>query len=242
MNIIQYWHAEALPTEFLALTDSFRSLNPEASYRLFNQTTAERFIAANFTPREVAAFRACAVPAMQSDYLRYCVMLASGGIYADIDMRCRCALKPLFDSVDAAELYSKPKANVPNGFFVVRQPGHPLMRCVLEVATLNIERRAFNSAWVATGPGILSALYWLSEGDTPEDLQQRLAVRAADIREPLKALMGTVRSLAAHRLPELMAGVRFSPFDKKDRYIEVTQVATMTGPPHWTRWQGSIYR
>ncbi len=43
------------------------------------------YIAERYGPREVAAFERCRHPAMRSDYLRMCFVLAEGGLYVDAD-------------------------------------------------------------------------------------------------------------------------------------------------------------
>ena len=51
----------------------------------FNDCSARAYIAEKFTARETAAFARCRHPAMRSDYLRMCFVLADGGMYVDAD-------------------------------------------------------------------------------------------------------------------------------------------------------------
>jgi mannosyltransferase OCH1-like enzyme len=155
--IVQYWHSEEIPADVAELIDTFREQNPEMRHMLFCEAKAEEFIAEHLTAREVAAFRACAVPAMQADYFRYCAGYALGGIYADVDMRCLRELRPLLDLADGV-LFMVEHEQVMNGFFVLRNPGHALSRLALEVATVGIEQRASQDIWALTGPWIFSAL------------------------------------------------------------------------------------
>src|SRR5690348_1645791 len=93
LPIIQYWHSEQVPEQIAELTATFRDLNPALPHLVFSEAKAEEFIAEHFEAREVAAFRSCAVPAMQADYFRYCAALALGGIYSDVSFYCRCPLE-----------------------------------------------------------------------------------------------------------------------------------------------------
>lgn len=103
--IIQYWDSGSPPEEVAELIETFREHNPDTPHLVFSESEAERFIAEHFGPREVEAFRACALPAMQADYLRYCAVFALGGIYADADCECHRALQPLVDRSEGGHLF-----------------------------------------------------------------------------------------------------------------------------------------
>lgn len=238
--ITQYWHTETIPTEVLQLIETFRAHNPNCRHILFNETTAEDFIAAHFSQREIAAFRACAVPAMQADYLRYCALLVHGGVYADADMICLRSLGPLIAQVENAEFFRKRNGNVPNGFFIVRSPGHELLRFALEVATQNIEERFINHVWTATGPGIVTVLYHLSQGNLV-DLQDRLSTSPGGNRD-LARLIEVVRIEAGGRIHTILDGVRVSPISKLHTYAVARETEYKESPTHWLNWPGSIYR
>jgi hypothetical protein len=53
--------------------------------RMFGDASAHTYIAKRYGQREVAAFERCRHPAMRSDYLRMCFVLAEGGLYVDAD-------------------------------------------------------------------------------------------------------------------------------------------------------------
>ena len=93
MLLFQYWDTEDVPNYIADWFASFRKHNPGLDHRIFDQNSAETFIASNFTQREVAAFRACAVPSMQSDYFRYCAVLNFGGSV----LRCRYSVRRFSD-------------------------------------------------------------------------------------------------------------------------------------------------
>lgn len=237
MNIIQYWHADDVPGEVRETVATFRIHNPQADHWLFSEASAERFIAEHFSPREVAAFRACAVPAMQADYLRYCAMLALGGVYADVDYLCLRNLESLIGDGGTATFFFDDRQNLPNNFFAVRGPNHPLVRCALGVATVNIERRVPGTVWLVTGPGILSAIHWLHLQCSPY-----LPARSPRLRDALPAVMETVRIHAAHLLVDMMAGVRLLPTAVRDSYVRPSPLPHQSTAVHWSNWEGSIYR
>lgn len=53
--------------------------------QMFGDVSARTYIAERYGQREVAAFERCRHPAMRSDYLRMCYVLAEGGLYVDAD-------------------------------------------------------------------------------------------------------------------------------------------------------------
>jgi mannosyltransferase OCH1-like enzyme len=244
MLITQYWNTSPPPAEVASLICSVRQLNPGCHHMLFDENSAGEFIAAHFTAREVSAFRACAVPAMQADYLRYCALLSTGGVYIDADMLCCESIQPIFQSPDQARFYVRPgREVVPNGFFFVRSPGHPMLRCALDVATANIERRSFKKAWFATGPGIFSILYWMSLAEPPDRLQERLT-QSHDPENiaAMKLLADEVASYVGNKLEEIVKGVTFSPMPTHGGPVRSVPLSYKATQIHWTKWPGSLYR
>jgi hypothetical protein len=53
--------------------------------QMFGDASARTYIAERYGHREVEAFERCRHPAMRSDYLRMCFVLAEGGLYVDAD-------------------------------------------------------------------------------------------------------------------------------------------------------------
>lgn len=168
--ITQYWHSRELPDEIATLTGTFRDHDPDLPHRVFCREDAERFIAGHLSTRELEAFRACAVPAMQADYFRYCAVYVLGGLYVDAYRRCGESLRPLFDRLEGGELFAHTERVdqrgfliVVNGFFAFRSPGHPLLALALALATANIEARIVENVWFTTGPAIYTSLNLLRE-------------------------------------------------------------------------------
>ena len=241
MRIIQYWDTAIVSPEVLPFIDTFRVKNPDCEHILFNEATAESFIAAHFSQREIAAFRACAVPAMQADYLRYCALLVTGGIFADADIRCLQSLRPLFEQVEHAQFFRKPNGAIPNGFFITRFPGHELLKFQLDVATLNIERKAFDNVWLATGPGILTVLSLLNQG-TVEDFRPIYTPWTPESHANFLRLADLVRSVAGDRIHSLFDQAIVSPMSDLSEYLSGARVKYKNTAVHWVNWPGSIYR
>lgn len=173
--IVQYWHSEDVPDEIAELLASFPERNPSLRHLVFHEHTAEAFIAAHLSSREVAAFRDCAVPAMQADYFRYCAILALGGLYSDADFRCVTDLRPLIPAAGDGQLFRGREGNVINGVFAFGSPAHAFLELALEIATANIERRLYDRVYYTTGAPIFMSLIALHENGSFDGLISRTA-------------------------------------------------------------------
>ena len=249
LPIFQFWDSEPAPAEVAELLASVRELNPASPHLLFDRERAEQFIAEHLTRREVAAFRACAVPAMQADYFRYCAVLVRGGIYVDADFRCVGPLRPLLGEAEQAKLFERvglrrarlwvqPYPTVMNSVFAFRSPGHPLLRLALDVATANVERRQAENVWAATGPGIFTSLRLLA------DLGSAAAFRERAGGDWLAPTAGTVCEVVGDpaRAAAAFAGVGIGPeAEARARLAVASRLPYKFTEAHWHRWRTSIY-
>jgi mannosyltransferase OCH1-like enzyme len=79
------------------------------------------FISQHYGQREVAAFQACAVPAMRADYIRLCMIDVFGGVYVDADNQSLVPLKDMIDRVRYSLLFTY-TGMLNNGFKLFREP------------------------------------------------------------------------------------------------------------------------
>ncbi len=256
MRLFQYWDAGTPDANLAALLRSYQAQNPHMQYSCFNRTEAAAFIDEHHGRRLVTAFNSCAVPAMRADYFRYCAVLAKGGFYADADTLCTGPVDSMLPvDADAVLFRRDPGRPVVNCIFGFRHSENALLATVLEIATANIESRIANNVWVATGPGIFTALHeilrmppdqraripegvlWGKNSSTPgaggvseRDVATLISVCYKTLglrREDIDALF---RRVSVLRYPE-------DAFCCKDD-IELGYKATST---HWTNWPGSIF-
>jgi hypothetical protein len=235
-TLVQYWDAEQVPDYITDELNTFTDHNPDFRHLIFSREAAAEFIARHFTPREVAAFRSCAVPSMQSDYLRFCAGLVFDGIYSDVDFRCLASLRPLMPAEGRIRVFRGPKGGVVSGFYAFRSPGHPFLRLALEIATVNIENR-FEGIYFSTGPGIFTGLVALHacgsrDGSIPLD-KPRLQAAA---REYWKVIENRAKLSAA------LNGIEVRPPDECLAYIEVaTDLAYKKTSAHWLRFEDDVF-
>lgn len=86
-TLIRYWHDPCdMPDDVRACLNSWDCLSEEGfEFRTFNDVSAVAYIADRYGAQEHEAFARCRHPAMRSDYLRMCFVLAEGGLYVDAD-------------------------------------------------------------------------------------------------------------------------------------------------------------
>jgi Glycosyltransferase sugar-binding region containing DXD motif len=235
LRIGQYWDTENTPGYIEDLFGTFRVHNPDFNHLIFSEAGTERFIAEHFGPRELAAFRACAVPSMQSDYFRYCFGLALGGVYADADYRCVRPLRPLLDRLEEGEIFlgraerplnGRRMRLVWSGFFAFRQPGHPFLRLALDIATANLEARipeqvwpvgemVVESIWLTVGPGVPTLMRFIYEWGSLDAFVEGVKGSPA---EPFAELYCEVIG-DYQRIVEAFKGVRVSPYETMMTWI-----------------------
>ncbi|MEA2998611.1 MAG: hypothetical protein QOK17_444 [Sphingomonadales bacterium] len=184
-TLVRYWHdPHALPDDVGACIESWTRLRAQDfQFRMFNDSSAAAYIAANYGSRECAAFGRCRHPAMRSDYLRLCFMLAEGGLYVDADDVLgegdgwtrlfeddRLKVQPLCYDVSAGEMVPAAaiwRADLPtegrifyvNNDPIVAPPGHRVLRRALARATERLlAKNAQPEIQETTGPGNLTAV------------------------------------------------------------------------------------
>jgi hypothetical protein len=260
--VVQYWDAEQPPQEIVELLASFPRHNPGLRQIVFSEASAEAFIAERFTDREVAAFRACAVPTSQADYLRYCAGYVLGGLCIDADVRCGGDLNSLLGrpqrGIVLAERDQLPDwierifawpytvgsyRIVVNGAFAFARAGDPLPGLAIEISTANIENRLADGrtgVWLTTGPGVFTSIYLLWQLGSFDAF---LAYTAGTVLEPTAALFCEVVEDPS-RAEEAFDGLDMAAAEEVDdrllQHVGIPRRAA--GVSHWSNPEGSIFR
>lgn len=182
-TLIRYWHDPSdVPSDVRACLDSWESLREEGfEFRMFSDMSAEAYIAERYSTREREAFAHCRHPAMRSDYLRMCFVLAEGGLYVDADdvlqgegwkdifrngglkVQPLCYDIPTGRMVPANEIWRTDLPINERIFYVNNDPiaapaAHPVLRRALSRATERLlDEDPFPEIQSTTGPGNLTA-------------------------------------------------------------------------------------
>lgn len=160
MTLVRYWHDPYdLPPDVRACLNTWDRLRDEGvDFRMFDDASAAAYIEVRFGVREREAFAQCRHPAMRSDYLRLCFVLAEGGLYVDADdelvdgdWRCMfrggglkvqplCYDVPSGQMAPTSEIWRADARTSGRIFYLNNNPiaapaGHPVLRRALSRAT-----------------------------------------------------------------------------------------------------------
>ncbi|CAN5374042.1 hypothetical protein BH09ACT10_BH09ACT10_03950 [soil metagenome] len=201
-TLVRFWHDPAdVPLDVQECLQSWDALQDEGfTFRMFGDASAAAYIADRYGPRESTAFARCRHPAMRSDYLRMCFVLAEGGLYVDADdvllgngwkdifrdgalkVQPLCYDVPAGGMLSASELRRTDLSKDGRIFYVNNNPiaapaGHPLLRRALTRATDRLlGDEPTPEIQSTTGPGNLSAVLAAHAresqiGDIPPDFE-----------------------------------------------------------------------
>lgn len=154
-HIYQFWDAETPPEGVLGFMESWKSL-PGYEYTLLNSRSAADLLRAQFGPRWVRAFRLSRNPAEAADFLRLCVLMRFGGIWADADDVLHGDLETLIAPGTGVCLYLENVGSAVGNNFIATAQGHPVLRRAATMARNALLRNDNDSTWTKTGPGLLS--------------------------------------------------------------------------------------
>lgn len=162
-KIWQTWHTPAalLADEDKARVRSWLEKNPEYRHELITDKATEDFVRLHFFQEPLLrdTFLGLNDTILKADFLRYLVILAEGGVYADIDVECYQSIDTWLDQelwdkagvIVGIEADRKPVPNdvklysdhrehiwsINNWTFMARR-GHPFMRLVAESVAMNL--------------------------------------------------------------------------------------------------------
>jgi len=238
---------------------SFARLNPGIRHVVFDRSRAQEFIAEHFSAREVEAFRACAMPTSQADYLRYCAAFVMGGLGIDADVRCVGRLDSLFSRSERGTVFGQRDPSPPriarlagwsrrigpyetliNGIFVFARTGDPLLKLAIEYATANIESRVAEGpagVWLTTGPGIFTSVYLLRELGSVDAYLRHVA---NTVLEPAAEVFCALIDGRADRILDGLDMLAVEDVGAWVRHVGVPR--SSPGVVHWSRPEGSIFR
>ena len=156
-NIYQVFFYNDADESMLNHMDSWIHTNPDCSYTRLSRSGALEFVREHYADRPdiVKLYSDLAVPVLNSDMLRYLILQAHGGIYADVDVS---ALQPLRKWVPkhfrkraavivGIEYDRMNDAEMSPGFWldlqfatwtVAAAPGHPMLQLAIETIASRI--------------------------------------------------------------------------------------------------------
>lgn len=120
--------------------NSWRTLNPEYNYKLYNDRMIREFLEREFPPSYLQAYDLLLPKAYKVDFWRYAVLYKYGGIYADSKMTLLVPLRQLVRPHDKVILAVADNQNIAIAFMGF-EPGHPILKNILERIVDMVGRR-----------------------------------------------------------------------------------------------------
>lgn len=154
-RIAQYWHEREPPPELLPLFASWREAHPQHAYRLFDDASAEAFLATRCGSVVAAAFRRAREPAQRADLFRLAWLAVEGGVWVDADDRCVGRLVDLIPPGARLFGYLEEYGALANNLLGAA-PQDPVIKRALAQAVESVHRGGEEILWLSTGPGAVT--------------------------------------------------------------------------------------
>jgi hypothetical protein len=170
--IVQYWDQETPSQEISQLLETWKIVNPNFSYELFNKEMARAFIFKEYGEEVLMLFDNAAIPAMRSDIFRVSYLLKNGGIYVDAATKALCPLNEMIEK-NKAILVRKWHGGIWNGFIATEKSNSFIFK-VWEQILLNLKLQPSNDVWAVTGPGVFNEKFQSQDDNEIKIIEQRL--------------------------------------------------------------------
>ena len=150
----QYWDRNP-PSDVARLMNETARINSSYAYRRWDDAAVRSFLKALGKPRILRAYCEARHVAIRADIFRLAVLFSEGGVYLDADDRCVRTIDSLLPAGARAVFYQENTGSIGNNFLAAA-PRHRLIGMALDRAVDAVLGGAGESAWLATGPGLLT--------------------------------------------------------------------------------------
>lgn len=153
-----------VPSDMKTAIQSWKDLNPDYEYELFNEDKIKSFLTDNFPPIYLETYNLLLPRAYRVDFWRYCVLYKYGGVYSDSKMTL---LRPLSQIVRPNDEFVV--SNAGDEFvaiaFLAFTPKHPLLEHIIfNIINYVRERYKSDSPLALTGPHLFGRILKLHLG------------------------------------------------------------------------------
>jgi mannosyltransferase OCH1-like enzyme len=154
--VYQTWKTKKLPGQVQAQIDIMKSLNPEYTFNLFDDTEMNSWMEENVPADVLSAYKSLQVGAAKADLWRYCILFKMGGIYLDIDSIILSPIHLFVESTDQAVISRESNVGCFLQWLLAFQKGHPILETAIEIATQNILNKSSTNVAILTGPHVFT--------------------------------------------------------------------------------------
>ena len=153
-RIFQYWDDPNPAQEIAEIMESWQGI-PGWQYQRFDRREAIAWLRDTLGSEYAQAFRLARNPTEESDFLRLCLLLSHGGIYADADDLLIGHPDDIVAEGRGLVLFREPFGAIANNL-ICAPPRHPVIGSAAAMAKDALLRRDNDSPWSKTGPGLLT--------------------------------------------------------------------------------------
>ena len=159
LKIYQTWNTKNLPHHMKQRVELLKKQNPRFEHFLFDDNDCAKFIADNFPPDVLYAYKHLIPGAYKADLWRYCVLYINGGIYMDIKLLCINGFKLI--ELTEEEHFVKDRLgplSIYNALMACK-PGNPFLLEAIQRVVKNVKTRYYGmDPLCPTGPRMLGQI------------------------------------------------------------------------------------
>ena len=160
-QIFQTWETKNLEPAFQKIVDSWKTMNPDYTYHLYDKNEREEFLKNNFDKSIYDAYSKIIPGAYKADLWRYCILYIYGGVYVDIDSLCMGNLDTFIENQEMVFMIDlnineiDGKYNVANGFIAIASGSSIMLECINRITKHVNEKIITPGKLNFSGPGLL---------------------------------------------------------------------------------------
>lgn len=150
-----------VPDDMKIAIRSWKELNPDYEYELFNEEKIKAFLKDNFPPIYLDTYNLLLPRAFRTDFWRYCILYKYGGIYSDSKMTLLKPLSSIIRSTDEFVVCSDGEELIAIAFLAFT-PKHSLLEHIIfHIINYVAQRYKSDSPLALTGPHLFARIFKL---------------------------------------------------------------------------------
>lgn len=160
-NIFQSWYTKDLHPAIQKKIDTFKRLNPDYNYYLYDDNEIDDFVNTYFPGKIADCYNKLNIIVAKVDFWRYLVLYKYGGVYLDMDSEINKPLNTLIRENDEAIITNEGNPNLYVQWALIYSKKHPILKKTIKLICKNIEKNSYpNSIHKMTGPTVYTkAIY-----------------------------------------------------------------------------------
>ena len=153
-TIIQTMTVGNLPTRMREACDTWKNKNSHYNYLFFDGDDRIQYLKENWGEDVLAAYFLLKHNAFKSDLFRYCYLYQYGGVYVDIDHKCKSSIDDIIDDND--DIVAGIRGPWINQSIIITIKHSPiLLDCIQSGITRIIQDKPFVGGWFKDSVGFL---------------------------------------------------------------------------------------